>query len=247
MQIEVLSCMRHPNMVLLVGACPEYGCLVYKYMENDSLEDRLFHRNNTPAISWRTRFKIAFEIAIALNFFHQTKPKPLVHSDLKPANIFLDRNYMSKISDVGLARLVPPFVADGVTQYHMIAVAGSFCYIDLEYQQIGMLGTKFDIYSLSVILLQILTAKPNIGLTYHMERAIQKGTFSEMLDPTVNDWPVEEALSFAKLALQCCELRRKDRPDLGLVILSELNRIRDLGSDNKDTGGIIYGESPPNS
>ncbi|CAK9150137.1 unnamed protein product [Ilex paraguariensis] len=228
-EVEVLSRMRHPNMVLLVGACPEYGCLVYEYMENGSLEDRLFRRNNTPTISWRTRFKIASETATALHFFHQTKPKPLVHRDLKPANILLDRNYVSKISDVGLARLVPPSVADGVTQYHMTAAAGTFCYIDPEYQQTGMLGTKSDIYSLGVILLQILTAKPAIGLTYHMERAIQKGTFSEMLDPTVTDWPIEEALSFAKLALQCCELRRKDRPDLGLVILPELNRLRDLG------------------
>ncbi|CAL9078586.1 unnamed protein product [Musa textilis] len=41
-EVEVLSCIRHPNMVLLLGACPEYGCLVYEYMANESLEDRLF-------------------------------------------------------------------------------------------------------------------------------------------------------------------------------------------------------------
>ncbi|CAK9179927.1 unnamed protein product [Ilex paraguariensis] len=232
-EVEVLSRMRHPNMVLLVGACPEYGCLVYEYMENGSLEDRLFRRNNTPPISWRTRFKIAAEIATALLFFHQAKPEPLVHRDLKPANILLDQYYVSKISDVGLARLVPPSVADNVTQYHMTAAAGTFCYIDPEYQQTGMLGTKSDIYSFGVILLQIITAKPAMGLTHHIDRAIEKGTFLEILDPTVTDWPVEEALSFAKLALQCCELRRKDRPDLGSVILPELNRILDVGLDNE--------------
>ncbi|MBA0594158.1 hypothetical protein Gorai_011075, partial [Gossypium raimondii] len=78
-EVEVLSCMRHPNMVLLLGACPEYGCLVYEYMFNGSLEDRLFRRGNTPPLSWRRRFTIAAEIATALLFLHQAKPEPLVH------------------------------------------------------------------------------------------------------------------------------------------------------------------------
>ncbi|KAK3007451.1 hypothetical protein RJ639_014998, partial [Escallonia herrerae] len=246
-EIEVLSCMRHPHMVLLVGACPEYGCLVYEYMENGSLEDRLFRRNNTPTIPWRLRFKIAAEIATALLFLHQSKPEPLVHRDLKPANILLDQNYVSKIADVGLARLIPPSVADSVTQYHMTAAAGTFCYIDPEYQQTGMLGTKSDVYSLGVMLLQLITAKPAMGLTHQVSKAIDRGKLAEVLDPTVTDWPVDEVLSFAKLSLQCCELRRKDRPDLGSVILPELNRLRNLelptGASQRDNE-TSYGVSP---
>lgn len=231
MQVEVLSRMRHPNMVLLLGACPEYGCLVYEYMEQGSLEDRLFCKNGSPPLPWRTRFRIAAEIATALLFLHQTKPDPLVHRDLKPANILLDRNYVSKIGDVGLSRLVPQTVADSVTQYHMTAAAGTFCYIDPEYQQTGMLGTKSDIYSLGIVLLQIITSKPAMGLTYHVEDAIEHGKFAEMLDQRVKDWPVEDALSLAKIAIKCCELRRKDRPDLSKVVLPELERLRDLGSE----------------
>ncbi|URE23126.1 Universal stress protein family [Musa troglodytarum] len=207
-EVEVLSSIRHPNMVLLLGACPEYGCLVYEYMDNGSLEDRLFRRGNTPPIPWSVRFKIAAEIATGLLFLHQAKPEPLVHRDLKPGNILLDRNYVSKISDVGLARLVPPST--------------------------GMLGTKSDIYSFGIMLLQIITAKPPMGLTHHVERAIERGSFTEMLDATVKDWPVEEALGFAKLALKCAELRRKDRPDLGTVVLPELNRLRNLGHAYED-------------
>ncbi|KAL3528604.1 hypothetical protein ACH5RR_007926 [Cinchona calisaya] len=235
-EVEVLSRMRHPQMVLLLGACPEYGCLVYEYMENGSLEDRLFCRKGSSPLPWTVRFRIAAEIATALLFLHQTRPEPLVHRDLKPANILLDRNYVSKIGDVGLSRLVPPTVADNVTQYHMTAAAGTFCYIDPEYQQTGMLGTKSDIYSFGVMLLQIVTAKPAMGLTYLVEEAIEHGTFSEILDPKVTDWPVEEALSFSKLALRCCELRKRDRPDLGSVILPELERLRDLGSDAEARG-----------
>ncbi|XP_034203569.1 U-box domain-containing protein 52-like [Prunus dulcis] len=231
-EVEVLSCIRHPNMVLLLGACPEYGCLVYEYMANGSLEDRLFQRGNTPVIPWQLRFRISAEIATGLLFLHQSKPEPLVHRDLKPGNILLDHNYVSKISDVGLARLVPPSVADSVTQYRMTSTAGTFCYIDPEYQQTGMLGTKSDIYSLGVMLLQIITAKPPMGLAHHVELAIELGTFAEMLDPAVPDWPIEEALSFAKLSLQCTEMRRKDRPDLAKVVLPELNRLRALAEDS---------------
>ncbi|XP_077247927.1 U-box domain-containing protein 35-like isoform X2 [Tasmannia lanceolata] len=231
-EVEVLSCIRHPNMVLLLGACPEYGCLVYEYMDSGSLEDRLFRRGNTPPIPWHIRFKIAAEIATGLLFLHQAKPEPLVHRDLKPGNILVDRNYTSKISDVGLARLVPPSVADNVTQYRMTSTAGTFCYIDPEYQQTGMLGIKSDIYSLGIMLLQIVTAKPPMGLTHHVERAIDKGTFADMLDQSVSDWPVQEALGYAKMALKCAELRRKDRPDLATVILPELNRLRKLGGKN---------------
>ncbi|XP_031500914.1 U-box domain-containing protein 35-like isoform X2 [Nymphaea colorata] len=228
-EVEVLSCIRHPNMVLLLGACPEYGCLVYEYMSNGSLEDRLLRRGNSPSLSWQLRFRIAAEIATGLLFLHQTKPEPLVHRDLKPANILLDRNFVSKISDVGLARLVPPSVADHVTQYRMTSAAGTFCYIDPEYQQTGMLGIKSDIYSLGIMLLQIVTGKPAMGLAHHVERALDKGTFKEMLDPTVPDWPVEEAITFAKLALNCAELRRKDRPDLGSVVLPELKKLAAMG------------------
>ncbi|XP_010252203.1 PREDICTED: U-box domain-containing protein 35-like isoform X2 [Nelumbo nucifera] len=231
-EVEILSCIRHPNMVLLLGACPEYGCLVYEYMANGSLEDRLFRRGNTPVLSWQVRFRIAAEIGTGLLFLHQTKPEPLVHRDLKPANILLDRNYVSKISDVGLARLVPPNVADNVTQYRMTSTAGTFCYIDPEYQQTGMLGIKSDIYSLGIMFLQIITAKPPMGLTHHVEHAIEKGKFTEMLDPAVPDWPIEEALCFAKLSLRCSELRRKDRPDLGTEVLPELNRLRNLAEEN---------------
>ncbi|KAH0461752.1 hypothetical protein IEQ34_009327 [Dendrobium chrysotoxum] len=232
LEVEVLSCIRHPHIVLLLGACPEYGCLVYEYMTNGSLDDRLFRRRNTTPIPWQHRFRIAAEIATGLLFLHQTKPEPLVHRDLKPGNILLDQNYVSKIGDVGLARLIPPSVANRVTQYRMTSAAGTFCYIDPEYQQTGMLGVKSDIYSLGIILLQIITAKPAMGLANHVSSAIENETFLELLDATVTDWPIEETMKFAEIALKCAALLWKDRPDLATEVLPELNRLRSLGEEN---------------
>ncbi|KAL6124765.1 hypothetical protein ACLB2K_077275 [Fragaria x ananassa] len=187
-------------MVLLLGACPEYGCLIYEYMANGSLEDRLFRRGNTPVMAAKV-----------------PNSRRNCHGAFAPSPSQARTLGTPKISDVGLSRLVPPSVADSVTQYHMTSAAGTFCYIDPEYQQTGLLGTKSDIYSLGVMLLQIITAKQAMGLTHLVEHAIEIGTFAEMLDPAVPDWPVEEALKFAKLALQCAQMRRKDRPDLGTI------------------------------
>uniref|UniRef100_N1R4N2 RING-type E3 ubiquitin transferase n=1 Tax=Aegilops tauschii TaxID=37682 RepID=N1R4N2_AEGTA len=178
---------------------------------------RYRRRGNTKPIPWNIRFRIAADIATGLLFLHQAKPEPLVHRDLKPGNILLDHNFVSKISDVGLARLVPQSIAE-VTQYRMTSTAGTFCYIDPEYQQTGMLTTKSDIYSFGILLLQIITARSPMGLKHQVEHAIEKGAF-------------QEALAFTQLALKCAELRKKDRPDLGKEILPELNRLRTLGQE----------------
>ncbi|KAF8111285.1 hypothetical protein N665_0076s0266 [Sinapis alba] len=233
-EVEVLSSMRHPNMVILLGACPEYGCLVYEYMENGTLEDRLFCKDNTPPLSWRARFRIAAEIATGLLFLHHAKPEPLVHRDLKPANILIDRHFTSKISDVGLARLVPSSVADSYSNYHITSAAGTFCYIDPEYQQTGLLGVKSDLYSFGVVLLQIITAMPAMGLGHKVEMAVENNKLGELLDPTVSEWPEEETLELAKLALQCCELRKRDRPDLASVVLPALNRLREFATEDHE-------------
>lgn len=237
-QVEVLSCIRHPNMVLLLGACPEYGCLVYEYMANGSLEDRLLRRGNTPALTWQHRFRIAAEIATGLLFLHQTKPEPIVHRDLKPGNVLLDHNFVSKISDVGLARLVPA-VAENMTQYRMTSTAGTFCYIDPEYQQTGMLGVKSDVYSLGIVLLQLITARPPMGIAHLIADSIEKGNLAEVLDPSVLDWPVQEAMDLAMIGVLCSEMRRKDRPDLSKVVLPKLLKLKEF-ADEKSPATIWH-------
>lgn len=230
-QVDILSCMRHPNLVLLLGACPEYGILVYEYMANGSLEECLSRKGKDKVLFWQLRFRIAAEIATGLLFLHQTKPEPLVHRDLKPGNILLDQNYVCKIGDVGLARLVPA-VADNVTQCCMTSAAGTFCYIDPEYQQTGMLGVKSDVYSLGIIFLQLLTGRHPMGLAHHSEQAIENGTFEKMLDPCLSNWPVEQALSLANIAVECAQLRRKDRPDLAKEVMPKLVKLREFADDN---------------
>ncbi|RWW63523.1 hypothetical protein BHE74_00029289, partial [Ensete ventricosum] len=229
-EVKILSQIHHPNLVLLLGVCLESGCLVYEYMENGSLEDHLFNRDGKRPLPWIIRFRILYEVACGLAFLHGNKPEPIVHRDLKPGNILLDRNYVSKIGDVGLAKLLSDVVPDGLTEYRETILAGTFFYMDPEYQRTGTVRPKSDLYAWGVIALQLLTGKNPNGLIVIMENAIRGGTFSAVLDQSVKDWPLAEAERLAKLALQCSQLTCRERPDLDSDVLPELKVILNKGN-----------------
>lgn len=163
-EVKILSQIHHPHLVLLLGVCLESGCLVYEYMENGSLDDHLFNRDGKRPLPWIIRFRILYEVACGLTFLHGNKPEPIVHRDLKPANILLNRNYVSKIGDVGLAKLLSDVVPDGLTEYRETILAGTFFYMDPEYQRTGTVRPKSDLYAWGVIALQLLTGKNPNGL-----------------------------------------------------------------------------------
>lgn len=228
MQVEVLSQLRHPHIVLLLGACPENGCLVYEYLENGSLDEYIFHRNGKPPLPWFIRFRIVFEVASGLAFLHNSKPDPIVHRDLKPGNILLDRNYVSKIGDVGLAKLISDVVPDNITEYRDSIIAGTLYYMDPEYQRTGTIRPKSDLYALGVTTLQLLTARHPNGLLLAVENAITKSSLADILDKSVTDWPLAETEELARIALKCSKLRCRDRPDLDTEILPILKRLVDV-------------------
>lgn len=225
MQVEILSQLHHPNLVLLLGFCPEIGCLVYEYMENGSLEDQLINNKGRQPLHWFLRFQIIFEVACGLAFLHGTKPEPIVHRDLKPGNILLDKNYVSKIGDVGFAKLISDLVPEGLTEYRDTVIAGTLYYMDPEYQLTGTVRPKSDLYALGIIILQLLTGKRPHGLILSAEEAINKGIFSDILDKSQTDWPMAEAEMLSKLGLRCTALKCRDRPNLESEVLPELEEI----------------------
>ncbi|CAN6860657.1 unnamed protein product, partial [Brassica oleracea] len=234
-ELEILGKIRHPHLVLLLGACPEQGALVYEYMENGSLEDRLFRVNNSQPIPWFIRFRIAWEVASALVFLHKSKPKPIIHRDLKPANILLDHNFVSKVGDVGISTMiqVDPLLTQ-FTTYKQTSPVGTLCYIDPEYQRTGRLSPKSDVYAFGMIILQLLTALPAIALTYKVEMAMENNDDEELikiLDKKAGDWPMEETRKLAALALYCTEIRAKDGPDLENQILPTLESLNKVAKN----------------
>ncbi|KAK9095226.1 hypothetical protein Scep_026695 [Stephania cephalantha] len=225
-ELEIMSKIRHPHMLLLVGACSDHSCIVYEYMENGSLEDRLLQKNDTVPIPWFIRYRIAWEVATALSFLHNSKPRSIVHRDLKPANILLDHNFVSKIGDVGLSTLLPSVDSSDPAICHDSRLAGTLCYIDPEYQRSGLLSPKSDVYAFGMVILQLLTAKPALALAHTVETALNNGRFLEILDQSAGNWPMKETLELAILGLRCMELKQCERPDLGNEVLPVLQRLK---------------------
>ncbi|XP_041994968.1 U-box domain-containing protein 35-like isoform X1 [Salvia splendens] len=243
-ELKILSKIRHPHLLILLGACPEQSCLVYEFMENGSLEDRLFRKDKTPPLLRFDRVRIAWEVASALVFLHNSKPRAIIHRDLKPANILLDRNYVSKIGDVGLSTMVSEDSLLVSTAYKDTAPVGTLCYIDPEYQRTGIVCPKSDVYAFGMVVLQLLTAKPAIALAHKVENAVEDDRLLEVLDPECGTWPIEEAKGLALIALKCTELRRRDRPDLQDEVLPVLEKLKDVAERARDKT-LVSAPPPP--
>nr|CAD1830763.1 unnamed protein product [Ananas comosus var. bracteatus] len=211
-EMDVLSKVRHPNLVTLIGACPEAWALVYEFLPNGSLEDRLSCKNNTPPLTWQAQTRIATEMCSALIFLHTHKPLTVIHGNLKPANILLDANFVSRLGDFGICRLLESNA--NTILFRCTHPMGTFVYMDPEFLASGELRPCSDVYSYGIILLRLLTGKPALGIINEVHDAVEKGRLSEILDASAGEWPFEQAEQLAELGLKCCEIKRKNRPDL---------------------------------
>ncbi|GJP79698.1 hypothetical protein CLOP_g9895 [Closterium sp. NIES-67] len=228
MEVEVLSRMRHPNIVLLMGCCVEEMALVYEFLPGGTLQDKLGPPKGSAAVplGWADRLRIAAEVASALLYLHQNEP-PIVHRDLKPENILLDAHVGSKIGDVGLARLLE---ADGATTMKVRGTAG---YIDPEEVETCEISTLSDIYALGLILLQLLTGQKSVKAVHRMlseanskARArpgdVGPGGASKAavavvmryVDTAGGEWRSDLVEQVAGVALRCADRRRAKRPEL---------------------------------
>jgi len=101
-EVEVISNLRHPNIVLYMGACIHKGkyLMITEYLEEGSLFDHL-HKKHTK-ISEDVMFNIIEDIALGMCYLHGRK---VLHCDLKSSNILIDSNWSVKLCDFGLSRV----------------------------------------------------------------------------------------------------------------------------------------------
>ncbi|XP_059075461.1 U-box domain-containing protein 33-like [Cryptomeria japonica] len=204
------------------GNCFERGCIIYEQMPHGFLADRLSCKTGAPPLSWQDRTRIAMEVCSSVQFLHSSKPYPIVHRDLKPENILLDENDVSKTSNFGLARPLSE-VVQGEPE-----PGRTFLYMDPEYMSSGKYKTNSDVYSLGVIILQLLTGKSALGLVNEVESALDSGELKQILDSSAGEWPYAHATQVAELALLCTEPVREKRPDLEPTVMKMLEKLHNI-------------------
>ncbi|MEE6480826.1 hypothetical protein FKM82_012678 [Ascaphus truei] len=150
-EIKAMAKCQHENLVKLLGFSNdgEHYCLVYVYMSNGSLLDRLACLSCTATLSWQMRCNIAHGSANGIRYLHENNH---VHRDIKSANILLDDNFVPKISDFGLARATGQFARTMMTE----RIVGTTAYMAPEALR-GEVTIKSDIFSLGVVLLEIIS------------------------------------------------------------------------------------------
>ncbi|XP_032187426.1 interleukin-1 receptor-associated kinase 1 isoform X4 [Mustela erminea] len=163
-EVEQLSRFRHPNIVDFAGYCAQSGfyCLVYGFLPNGSLEDRLhFQAQACPPLSWPQRLDILLGTARAIQFLHQDSPS-LIHGDIKSSNVLLDERLMPKLGDFGLARL-SRFAGASPGQSSTVArtqtVRGTLAYLPEDYVKTGRLAVDTDTFSFGVVVLETLAGQ----------------------------------------------------------------------------------------
>jgi len=233
-EVVVLSQINHRNVVKLQGCCleTEFPLLVYEFITNGTLCEHLHFEGEEDKhkLSWTTRLRIAAETAEALAYLHSSVSTPIIHRDVKTANILLDENLTAKVSDFGASKLVPL----DQTQFTTL-VQGTMGYLDPEYFQTSQLTEKSDVYSFGVVLAELLTSKKALSffrpqsernLSMYFVCAMNEGRLDEILDrEIVSDASVEYVIEVANLAKRCLRLHGEERPSMKEVAM-ELEGIR---------------------
>ncbi|KAL7212739.1 hypothetical protein ACSBR2_015425 [Camellia fascicularis] len=237
-EVGTISALQHPNLVKLLGCCAEDNqlLLVYEFMENNSLAHALFGPDEVRSrLNWPTRVQICLGIAKGLTFLHEESKLKIVHRDIKPTNILLDKDFNAKISDFGFAKLYEEEVTHVVTK-----IAGTTGYMAPEYAMRGHLTNKADVYSFGVVTLEIVSGKnstsyrPNDENVYLLDLAYvlrQKGNLIELVDPSLgSDYSSEQANTILELAMLCTNLSPSLRPPMSEVVKTLEGKSKIVGA-----------------
>eukprot|EP01103_Thecamoeba_quadrilineata_P004231 TRINITY_DN1393_c1_g2_i1.p1 TRINITY_DN1393_c1_g2~~TRINITY_DN1393_c1_g2_i1.p1 ORF type:complete len:607 (+),score=112.59 TRINITY_DN1393_c1_g2_i1:151-1821(+) len=207
----IMSELRHPNILLFLGACMEIPnlCIVTEYMENGCIGKYL--RDKTKSISYLQRLDFASQVARGMDYLHSFRP-PLIHRDLSSYNILVDRDMNIKIGDFGLSRIKASNVT--MTRCGTAAWTAPEVLEGKEYSEMS------DVYSFGVFLWELMMrVKPFKGMeSLEISQIVIEGGRL----PVKESWPAD----YRKL-LQECWCGQSDRRPSFEKILSSLQDILD--------------------
>ncbi|TVU27491.1 hypothetical protein EJB05_30105, partial [Eragrostis curvula] len=239
-EAAVLGKIRHPNLLALrayyLGPKGD-KVLVFDYMPNGSLSALLHARAPNTPVDWATRMIIAKGTARGLAYLHDNMS--IIHGNLTANNVLLDEQNNPKISDFGLLRLMT-----AAANSNVLAAAGALGYRAPELSKLKKANAKTDVYSLGVIILELLTGKSPADSTNGMDLpqwvasiVKEEGTSEvfdlELMRDAAAGNVADELMDTLKLALHCVDPSPSVRPD-AREVLRQLEQIR---PDNEGGAG----------
>ncbi|KAJ4759234.1 Protein kinase superfamily protein [Rhynchospora pubera] len=223
-ELKILQKVNHTNLVKLEGFCidSESGTcyLVYEYLENGSLDTWLHDLTSSRNLDWRTRLRIALDLAHGLQYIHEHTWPRVVHKDIKSSNVLLDSRLHAKIANFGLAK-----TGHNAVTTHIIGTQG---YIAPEYLADGLVTTKMDVFAYGVVLLELLSGKEAVNaegdaLWAEAEKTIfnfrdgrKEAKIREWMDPALveQSCPVDSVASVVNVAKACLQKDPAKRPSM---------------------------------
>ncbi|XP_074328258.1 rust resistance kinase Lr10-like [Apium graveolens] len=220
---------NHVNVVELIVFCFEgpKRALVYKFMPNGSLEKYIFRKEGTEeeiiSLSWE-KYEISLKVASGIDYLHGGCDIQILHFDIKPHNILLDKNFNPVISDFGLAKSYA--TDDSIVT--LTAPRGTIGYMapEMFYKNIGRISYKADVYSFGMLLTEMAGRSKNlnpfvdhIGQIHFPSWVYEQ--YSEEKEPEIEDATEEERKLVKKMitvALWCIQMKPSERPSMNRVI-----------------------------
>ncbi|KAJ0877528.1 putative protein kinase RLK-Pelle-CR4L family [Helianthus annuus] len=242
-ETEMLTLVKHPNIVNLLGFCVEDSemVLVTENISNGYLIDYLGNVNHMRILTWEKRLKICIDVARALNYLHceMEDQKIIINRDITSYSIGLDENWGAKIVDFWFSVFLPPNQEDEAL--YLNNHIGRPFNRDPQYEKTHRLKRETDVYSFGVVLFEILCGrsafdpiylKVNVrGLGPVARQSFCMGTLEGMIDPilkeetsennfVLNKGPNKDSLhTFMKIAYECVAEIQDQRPTMKVVVM----------------------------
>ncbi|RVW51923.1 putative leucine-rich repeat receptor-like protein kinase [Vitis vinifera] len=241
-EVKLLTRVHHKNLVRLIGYCNDGTniALVYEYMSNGNLQQKLSGRAAADVLNWKQRLQIAVDAAHGLEYLHNGCKPPIVHRDMKSSNTLLTETLEAKIADFGMSR---DLESGALLSTDPVGTPG---YLDPEYQLTGNLNKKSDVYSFGIVLLELITGQPaiknpgSIHIVGWVSPMIERGDIQSIVDPRLQgDFHTNSAWKALEIALACVALTGMQRPDMSHV-LADLKECLEIEMASRRTQSVSH-------
>ncbi|PHU17211.1 hypothetical protein BC332_12906 [Capsicum chinense] len=199
-ECEVMRNVRHRNLVPVITTCSSdyIRAFLLQFMPNGSLENWLYKEDCQ--LNLLQRVTVMLDVAMGIKYLHHGNDTPIVHCDLKPANILLDEYMVAHVGDFGISKILAVSKSMAHTE-----TLGTLGYIAPEYGSEGIVSTTGDVYSYGIMLMEVLTKRRPIDEEIHNENVDLRKWITQSFPRTMMDVVDANLLSEDEKITSKCE------------------------------------------